>query len=106
MELFYDQTMTANVLAVDHDTASAVECGDMLTVPFSRHFETRVLLTGDWVVVRNPDMRQGPYILCRCWAIDDGVLLAPVNPSIPAHRVTSRGANGGVVLKIRAASTH
>ena len=106
MELFYDQTMTANALVVDLDNVSAVECRDMLTVLISRHFETRVLRTGDWVLVRNPDMCQRPSIVRRYWPNDDGVLLARVIQSIPAHSVPFQCVDCGVVLKIRKASTH
>lgn len=105
MEVSREQTMTVDVSAVDHDNAPVIECGDVLTVQVSKHFETQMLMTGDWVLVRNPDIRQGSYILRQYWPVSDGVLLVPANPSIPAHRATSQDLIDGVVLKIRKAST-
>ena len=103
MELSHDQTMTADVSAVDHDNAPVIECGDVLTVQISKHFETQKLKTGDWVLVRNPGIREGCYILRQYWPIDGGALLVPANPSIPAHRVTFQDVIDGVVLKIQKA---
>ncbi len=103
MELTYDQTMTANVPAVDHDNAPAIEIGDVLTVQISKHFEVQGLKTGDWVLVRNPEIRHGCYILRQYWPVEDGALLVAGNPSIPAHRVTRQDAIDGVVLEIRKA---
>ncbi len=105
MELSDDQTMTANVPAVDHDNAPVIECGDVLTVQISKHFETQALATGDWVLVRNPDIRHGCYILRQYWPVDDGALLVPANPSVPAHRVTFQDAIDGVVLRIQKVRT-
>ncbi len=101
MELSHDQTMTADVPAVDQDNAPVIERGDVLTVQISKHFERQKLRTGDWVLVRNPEIRQGCYILRQYWPIEGGALLVPANPSVPAHRVTIQDAIDGVVLKIR-----
>lgn len=103
MELNHDQTMTATVPAVDHDNAPIIEVGDQLTIRTSKSLEELGLRTGDWVIVRNPEIRHGLYAVRQYWPVEDGVLLVAGNPSIPAHRVTCQDAIDGVVLEIRKA---
>lgn len=94
-------TMIATVPAVDSDNSPVIDIGDALTIETSKMFDCRDIEPGAWVVVRNPDIRRGDYLVRQYWRTADGALLVAGNPAIPPHRVTERDAIDGRVIEIQ-----
>ena len=96
-------TMIATVPAADRDNNPMIELGDGLTIQTYKVLDQRDIEDGTWVIVRNPGIRRGHYVVRQYWRTENGPWLVAGNPAMPARQVTDDDVIDGIVLEVHKA---
>jgi SOS-response transcriptional repressor LexA len=96
-------TMIATVPAADRDNKPIIELGDGLTIQTYKILNHSDIEDGTWVIVRNPGIRRGRYVVRQYWRAKNGAWLVAGNPAMPPRPVTDKDAIDGIVLEVHKA---